>query len=1746
MRLPKDLLSGNYKKPRIFLCEVDKERICQLETTNTSGTFKFNSYSEITFDVDRLYNNVITGETKVNPHYNKIESPRLIEIENIGYFELQGPELSSDGIKETKSCTAYSLEYSLSTKYLTDFIINTGETGSVEVTYAEDVIGNIDDIQPVTLYNPTVPALSLLHLALQPIRGWRIGHVDTSLQTLSRTFEIDRESVYDFLINEVCEKFNCYIIFDTTNNTISVYAESLTAKFIGDGATNTFIISPPFAQIGTVSVGGYKTTRWEYNTSTGALALEDTPESGSHIEVVDGALTEWETDVFVSFENLAQELNINYDADAIKTQLTVSYGDDGNIREANFGLPYLIDISYYYTVDWMGQELYDAYTAYMQKSNGLQSEYTNNSQEISIINDQIYYEETRLSLEFSVVNSVNSTTVGTYYVKQGEEGNYYYKEVSLPGEYDANETYYSNATVNVTEEKMTNLFSVFKKYFHNENDDGDKITSWKTDLNKLSDDFKFMKIYTIDYLSAELSKVSENRTDENTNSAATTAINNFLSEVWSELGRTPLQQLYLEPYKKIQATNVEAGWSNVQDEKYGYYYPVLLMISSIEAAIAIRDNTIANYENQREVFYAANNAISDSLSMDNEANFSEEQLIRLSAFLREDELHLDDIVETSEDNLSSSFKVKQDAMESGRIELQKLCQPQLQFSMSMANIYALPEFEPIIDQFQLGKVIKVALRDDYIKQSRLLQVNIGFDDFSDFSCEFGDLTNLRTQSDIHADLLKNAITAGKSVATNSGRWTKGADTITSIDLRIQQGLLDANTQIKAIDGTQGVVIDKYGIWLKKKDENGNIDPHQTRLVNNMIIMSDDGFKTSKTALGQVTVDGNTYYGLLAEIMMAGYIGGSTIEGGTIKIGEYIDPIDGKKKYHFKVDQDGNVTMQQSNITGYVKTEDLVQFETEITEEFQGKIDAIQNQEDGSITTWFYDEAPDVNKLPASDWNTDEIKAMHVGDIYYNTWTGDCYEWTEKDGVYSWEQTLDNGLAEAMKAASTAKDVADGKRRVFVEQPTPPYDVGDLWTEGAGGDLKRCKISKKSGESFSKDDWELATRSLNEFISGTYADDLKDIQDQIDRKAETWYQATDPSTQWKDDNTKALHVGDLWHYTGETGEVNGTQRTKNSEWVWKKTDNTYQWGLIEVSDVVFDTIDGVASIYIEMPQNPVIGDLLIPLEDIRYDGMSYKQGKVYRYDGSAWIEVSYTDDTKANGAYEYASNIEKKLDSITLSVENADGKGATIKLGIDNKTQDAYIDMTGMVTFNSLEDSTNVTTINGANITTGSIKIGEYVENNTTKYYFTVDSNGYLTATSGNIANWNINTDSIFKVFTNNNIEYQAMIAAPTSFNLNTSAAFAIRTRELNTDGSYKDSWPFYVRYNGEMRAIKGNIAGFTFNSTALYNGTNSLTSTTKGVYVGTDGLRVYGQYGGFTINNIGAEYKSTDGTYLSMSGNHLSLHSFTANNATQYFDISFYNNNSIKGCINHDGIFKPNGTCFIDWSGNIDGKNVTVSGDLEVSGTSIISKKLYAVGGIEITGNLETNGQIVANDQIVVKDQIATKGQNPDGKYYYRTYMNSMNRYSANDTKYFIQAQKSGSANTDGSYNTVYSVNFAGDVKCQTCTDSDERLKYDITNLSEQYSMLFDNLRPVTFKYKHGDSGRAHAGLIAQEVKSAMELAGLSDKDFAAYVREITDDEGLDGYSLALRYSEFIALLINEVQKLKEKVHNLEKETSPQ
>lgn len=102
---------------------------------------------------------------------------------------------------------------------------------------------------------------------------------------------------------------------------------------------------------------------------------------------------------------------------------------------------------------------------------------------------------------------------------------------------------------------------------------------------------------------------------------------------------------------------------------------------------------------------------------------------------------------------------------------------------------------------------------------------------------------------------------------------------------------------------------------------------------------------------------------------------------------------------------------------------------------------------------------------------------------------------------------------------------------------------------------------------------------------------------------------------------------------------------------------------------------------------------------------------------------------------------------------------------------------------------------------------------------------------------------------------------------------------------------------------------------------------------------------------------------------------------------------------------------------------------------------------------------------------------------------------------------------------------------------SDREAKEDIVYGLTRYDALFDTLRPVSFRFRDGTSGRTHLGLISQDVEAALEAAGLTDVEFAGFVRS-AEPEGKVRYGL--RYGEFVAMLIEQVQALKARVSALE------
>lgn len=1232
LSIPKDYFTQDRVPPRLFLCTPSGKIMGELPAISTTLHPKWNSYSEISFEVPMRYVDVLTGENKVHPLYSKIESPRQVYLQGMNFFILQDiDDTSSDN--DTKSITAFSAEYAVAGKYLNSFYINTGEIGSVEVTYNEQQYGldystdmdsfyklasgefdtyesyymqeytdtdsytyqqveisdaeeyanyvsknNDDSAQAheklymkkfanVQFYNPNKKGLSLLHLVLDNIPEWKIGNVDQSLWRKERTFSQDRISVYDFLMQEVAETFGCVFEWDTLTHTLNVYEEA------EDGIT------------------------------------EDNEVQ-----------TRWGTDIYISKDNLASEIKTSYSADSIRTKLVVTGSDNLDIREVNLGRNEIMDLSFYHTLDWMEQDLFDKYSDYLEELQeaetgldkyGLPSTkypmaYTdamrgwvsaNNrwndivnavpadgnvvlvgdefkklyctyapvdtayaqvtitdstkfvyqiysdakfATEITDIDDKTEYYVQGYRLQyieadgrFQVMENMipNSKTalvkkLNQYHVDEDTEANKtdnillkmknsasdvatvrIYDKRKVATEYDPNVQYYiknsdgkfpdvsidiKDATEFATQKTQygdslyTNDYyiqSIIVSGTHGTSEAPDEYSMSDWLKGTLTSEFMDLNGYNVTYIGtmgayfvlAKDEKKTENLQDYGVNllkekheiytsifQTQTEAMfsqekyqcivqdeepdgdykdgtrwldtnsvpvvlkaYNSSTHSWTEISASLSEedqkeyenyQRYMDNYDKlrsVQTVLVEKerqaeyclnGYSvsdrtivlnpidgsllegnmyraaeahfkeltkttgisytitrvdmnqnlplytfttsfdpikydkntasfNAVTQYYtktttGAYARVsidnqdefntydgttdaktLYVITSGHVfAVYLKGTTpYVSYANSQGVYQMIMEYIRDKTEMN--AFFSEDQWIRLSPFIKEDEFNDSNFLLTGYESEEERLKICTELMDAATKELKTICQPSLSFSMTMANILALPEFEPLFSQFQLGNFIRVAIRDGYVKRARLLEVNLNFDDLSDFSCTFGNLVTTRTEIDKHADLLAQAVSAGKTVAKSSSSWQKSVDKTNQLEESISNGLRDMALAVGSASG-QAISWDATGMHFRKYKDGSTTEyePEEIAIINNALVATNDSWVTSKAAFGKYTINGEERWGPIAEYVTADRIEGKMISGGSIEIGE------GDTK--FIVNSDGSVEIKSGG-TNYI-------------------------------------------------------------------------------------------------------------------------------------------------------------------------------------------------------------------------------------------------------------------------------------------------------------------------------------------------------------------------------------------------------------------------------------------------------------------------------------------------------------------------------------------------------------------------------------------------------------------------------------------------------------------------------------------------------------------------------------------------------------------------------------------------------------------------------------------------------------
>lgn len=145
--------------------------------------------------------------------------------------------------------------------------------------------------------------------------------------------------------------------------------------------------------------------------------------------------------------------------------------------------------------------------------------------------------------------------------------------------------------------------------------------------------------------------------------------------------------------------------------------------------------------------------------------------------------------------------------------------------------------------------------------------------------------------------------------------------------------------------------------------------------------------------------------------------------------------------------------------------------SDFAETITKSVDDLQNQIDGQIETFYYDYEPKLNNIPASDWTTEDDKKKHEGDLFYWKSKGYAYRFFKDGDTWKWQLVQDTDVTKALQTASFAQSTADSKCRVFLTQPTPPYDTGDMWNQGQNGDILTCVVARADGAIYVETDWQ---------------------------------------------------------------------------------------------------------------------------------------------------------------------------------------------------------------------------------------------------------------------------------------------------------------------------------------------------------------------------------------------------------------------------------------------------------------------------------------------------------------------------------------------------------------------------------------------------------------------------------------------------------------------------------------------------
>lgn len=812
-------------------------KINNIDTQSISYKMNLNSANELSFTVHKEVDGII------EPLWDKIKDFRLVYIKELNeYYQIKIS--TNNGTNDiTKTISATSLcEAELSQIYIRNTEINT-----------EDDIAR-DDYVVTKFYSLTDKKASLLDRILSFAPHYKIGHVDDSLIELQRSFSIDGTSVYDFLIGDCSEQFSCLFQFNSVTRTINVYD------------LYTRCLNPEC---------GY---RGDFD--------DVCPKCGSKKISYFGE----DTSIFINSKNLSDSITFETDDDSVKNCFKIVGGDDdinAAIRNVN---PNGTDVIYYITDDQkeeMSDELVQKINSYDTLYNEKIDTYRTLNQNIYDAYDKILYytssmmpdvkhEEVTATTEANKLTVANlspvglqevttSTSVATVNTALKMLAKVFVKSGYVKVDVDTDNT---NTFTYVGTDEQHNHYGTWYGRF--------KVTNYSNDEDIVYTDYLEIKVYDLyeTYLDQKIKKniVSNDKDGEDSLFDVLTikSLDNFKEAI--KLYCLNRLTSFKSALEGCVFTLVEADQAKKGADLYeGMYLSYLDKLNACEDEIDARQKTINKWQNQLDEYTATRNEIQKSLNF--EKYLGEDLYYEFIAYKREDTYSNENYISDGLNN-EELLKKAEELIENAQKELYKSAMKQHTITCTLYNLFQMKEFTSIRSKFVLGNWMRI-LVDDEVYRIGLSSYEVNYGGLESINVEFTDATVAYNTGTSTQSIIDKAQQMATSYSYVSNQAKRGEEARNSISRFLDNGLNTAVTAIKNAD-SEDIVIDKNGLRARLYDDiNDYYAPEQLGILHNMLVFTDDYWRTAKTALGQITytLDGEEHsvYGLIADVLMSGLI-----------------------------------------------------------------------------------------------------------------------------------------------------------------------------------------------------------------------------------------------------------------------------------------------------------------------------------------------------------------------------------------------------------------------------------------------------------------------------------------------------------------------------------------------------------------------------------------------------------------------------------------------------------------------------------------------------------------------------------------------------------------------------------------------------------------------------------------------------------------------------------------------------------